>query len=150
MECQICYRTFRDCTCQQVWMDMQLTVPRPMKPTVTFGLAGCEAVLIVHADHIILGHYSPLCKNKLDQLVKSAPSDAYIYVRTPGEYVKQNNSKYIMQPKRLFPDHVCVSPYSLSRMMVSMNYDTALHVREKDGNIEHTDELGRWIQVLFT
>lgn len=137
-------------SCHTVIMDTDETInlDETPKPIMTFGLGGYTACCIYNKtkNTITMAHYT--LNIILDIINQHSKDDISVYIKRPGEYVKQEDGKWIMEgtTQISFKPNISVTEsfYSLISTPSKFNFYTSLYVKYEDDKVLYTDEYGCW------
>ena len=125
------------------------------KSAMTYGLGSCIAFLIVYDNKVVLCHIDPNLFNTIKIFIKKAMESAkYMYIKTPVNYVKQDNGMYKHEDDTKYSFLNDYKHKVIKETYNNCKYDdkfmSTLYVKmdEVTNTISYTDCYGRWVNVL--
>ena len=140
------------------------------KKMMTYGLAGCTAIIIIDREYnrILMGHHpekNEVLKWFTQNYYSSSDYKYTIIIKLPGEYIENDLGKFDLKGREVkywkneLPENpnlkIIFEPYNLNKTIhISVNkgsnfsYNSSLYFRQTDeNNFEYSDKYGRWVRI---
>ena len=149
--CMLCNNSILDkkhrehCVTVNMYQKIEIKLSEFTKPMMTFGLAGCTAIIIKTTDSIIMAHHPE--QQQIFRWITDANINSNIeklYIKIPHEYEKTHEGKWTAKSTTMFDD-IEVNKIIESYTVGSNNiYDSTLYCKMIDNNINYTNYIGTW------